>query len=104
MASISLKNVICRHNIGIKTGYSGSTVHIIVFFDPRDKETYIWKCTSGGLSWEEGITYSILANYEGNCRLSHVRLISYDRSVKGESEQEKITPDADVDQFDLIFG
>ena len=74
MATINLKDVKVRHNLSIRTGYGGSTVHVIVFFDPRDKETYIWKATgSAGLDWEEGETYSITAQYEGDCILSRVK-------------------------------
>ena len=75
--TIKLKDVTCRHNLPVRTGYHGATIHVIVFFDPRDKETYIWKCTtSDGLHWEEGETYSIIANYEGDQRLSRVKLLS----------------------------
>lgn len=99
MEKIELKNVKCRHNITVNTNYHGNTVHVIIFFDPRDHETYYWKCTSGGLNWEEGVTYSILAQYHGNQQLSHVKLISYDRSVKGESEQ----PDCKINALDILF-
>ena len=92
---INLKDVICRHNITINTGYYGKAIHVIVFFDPRDKETYIWKCTSGASIWEEGETYSITANYEGNQQLSRVKQIDYDHGIPDgdhgkKSEQEEI--------------
>ena len=91
---IELKNVVCRHNIPIRTGYGGATVHILVFFDPRDKETYWWKCTSGGYGFEEGVTYSLLAQYEGNQQISLGRIISCDRSIKDKSEQADAKPNA----------
>lgn len=100
---IKLKDVQCRHNIPVNTGYHGSTIHVIVFFDPRDKETYIWKATGlAGLGWEEGETYSIIANYEGGQRLSRVKLIKDlpDQDHKRISEQiDQDTQDA----FDMIF-
>lgn len=75
--TIRLKDVICRHNLIVRTGYHEAPIHVIVFFDPRDKETYIWKCTTSyGINWEEGETYSIIANYEGNQQLSRVKLLS----------------------------
>jgi len=99
---IELKNVVCRHNIPIRTGYGGSTVHILIFFDPRDKETYWWKCTSGGYGFEEGATYSLLARYEGNQQISHGRIISYHRSIKGESEQEDPTQ-GKINALDILL-
>ena len=92
--TISLKDVICRHNLTINTGYHGSTVHVIVFFDPRDKETYIWKCTTSyGINWEEGETYSIIANYEGNQQLSRVREVDYDHGISDQDHGKKSEQD-----------
>lgn len=92
METINLKDVVCRHNITINTGYHGSTVHCIVFMDPRDHETYIWKASgTAGLNWEEGETYSITAQYEGDCRLSRVKLVSHsisDQDHGKKSEQD----------------
>lgn len=106
MATINLKDVKVRHNLSIRTGYGGSTVHVIVFFDPRDKETYIWKATGlAGLGWEEGETYSITANYEGNQQLSRVKQIDYDHGIPDgdhgkKSEQEETTK---KNALDILF-
>ena len=87
METINLKDVICRHNLTINTGYGGSTVHAIVFFDPRDKETYIWKASGiAGVGWEEGETYSITAQYEGDCRLSRVKMADHSISDHDHSK------------------
>ena len=97
---IELKNIVCRHNIPIRTGYGGSTIHIIIFFDPRDKETYWWRCTSYGYAWKEGEVYSIKARYEGNQRLSYVD--SFKSEQKDDVASKKINaldillPDMDL--------
>jgi len=116
--TISLKDVICRHNITVNTGYYGNTIQVIVFFDPRDKETYIWKCSNYGGHWEEGETYSIIANYEGDQRLSRVREVDYNHGIpdqkhgkKSEQKQDKLNaldillPDMNLtndEKYDMI--
>lgn len=96
MEKIRLKDVICRHNLPV-TGLYGKTVHVIVFFDPRDKETYIWKTSCCGLEYDEGKTYTIIAEYKGNCVLSRVKDIT---SQEEKSEQ----PDAPkVNALDILL-
>ena len=100
MEKIELRNVVCRHNVSVVTGYHGTVVHLIVFYDPKDHETYFWKCTSGGLDWEEGATYSITAQKEeGTPRISRVRILS----DHVESEQKKITVAHTVNALDILM-
>lgn len=96
MEKIRLKDVICRHNLPV-TGLYGKTVHVIVFFDPRDKETYIWKTSSCGLEYDEGKTYTIIAEYKGNCVLSRVKDIT---DQEKESEQPDVSK---VNALDILL-
>lgn len=106
MGEICLKDVICKHNVGMP-GYRGHTVHIIVFLDEVDQETYIWKCNSGGLDWEEGETYNIRARCTSDNQLSYVKqlpvisdTVAYPAKVKSEQLDDA---DKDTDFFDKLL-
>ena len=78
LPKICLKHIICRHHAKIPGGAS-KLVHIIVFMDPRDHETYIWiDNNNSGLdhNFQENHTYSIVARVGGGINLSDVHKIN----------------------------
>lgn len=77
LPQICLKHVICRHHA--KTFSSHGVVHIIVFLDPRDHETYLWiDHSSSGLdhNYQENHTYSIVARVGSGVNLADVHKIN----------------------------
>ena len=59
MEKIILKDIVCKHNISIQTGYHSKVVHILVFLDEVTQEIYTWKTTTLGLDYEVGETYKL---------------------------------------------
>lgn len=89
------KHLLCIHNISINTNFHGQVKHVIVFMD-EDASTYVWVTTTGGLQFEEGVFYNVIANYEEETkRLSRVRRLP-DVPIRHISEQ----PDA----RDVLLG
>lgn len=94
---IILKDIICNHNIPI-TGRYGA-IHIIIFYDPKTHNTWYWRTqTTDGLRYEEHNTYSIIANDDGNYKLSRVNEVSFDRSKSSETKSEQL------DALDVLLG
>ena len=93
---IRLRNLICRHNIGVHTGYGGMTKRIIVFIDPVTTQTFIWT-TSSPRSADEFIVehvYDIQANlYPGN-QLLNVQILNHATKVNKDP----------IDACDILFN
>lgn len=79
LPKICLKNVICRHHAIIpdKSKSSIRIVHVIIFYDPRDHETYLYIAGAADEhNFKEGKEYSITARVGGGVNLSHVQIIN----------------------------
>lgn len=76
---IELKNLICAHNIAIRTGYGGATKRIIVFIDLISTQTFVWGTSSSKLADEFIVehTYDIQANLHPGNQLSHVQILNH---------------------------
>lgn len=76
---IELKNLICKHHIGIRTAYKGAIKHIIVFMDPITTQTFIWTTYSLKLADEFIVehVYDIQANLCPGNQLSYVQILNH---------------------------
>lgn len=99
---IKLKDIICLHNIKI-TGYKGHPVHVIVFLDELNNQTYIWSTSTAGLSYEVGEVYSISALCSDEYQLSYVKDIKNISDEEHAKSEQKGSINPNPDMFDKIF-
>lgn len=101
MAEILLRDVILKHDVAIKTGHYGKTVHVLVFFDPKSYITWCWKTTTLP-TFQVHNSYSIICRDEGDYNISHVREVDFDHgSISKDVESEQ--PDT-RDAWDELFN
>ena len=80
LPKIVLKNILCRHHAVIPSGKS--VVHVIVFIDLRDHETYLYIAGAADEhNFKENHTYSIMARVGGGINLSQVKIINPDEQL-----------------------
>lgn len=102
MAQIILRDVIVKHNIPVSSKYG--TIHIIIFYNPKDYTTWYWKTsTTDGLKYEEHCTYSIMGIDEGDFRLSRVSEVSISERKDVESEQKQNAKESTVNALDILL-
>lgn len=92
---IHISKAKCLHDVPVKTGYGGQTVHVIVLQDLSNNKTYTWRTSCVPNNMEIGQVYDLTG-----------RIDKTDNSIKyascticNESEQKKV-----IDVFDLIYN